>query len=141
MSSARCHEDGISSLSMVHDSYGCHAANINKLREIVLQSFIDIHRTLPLDVFEKAGKKALKEGDRVSVSQFPNEPPIIGTIAETTKPDSTTASVKLDSPDFTISYPIINIKILDDALADDSPTDFDIFIEDTGLKDASYIIG
>jgi hypothetical protein len=139
MATVKCHEEGISSLSMVHDSYGCHAANINKLRRIVRQSFIDIHRHLPLDLLEKANKNTFNKGDRVTVSFF--QEPILGTIAEAPKLGDTDASVKLDDPTLTVKYPIVDIEILDDALAEGAPTDFDNFIEKIGLKEASYIIG
>ncbi|MHC1725758.1 MAG: DNA-directed RNA polymerase [Syntrophobacteraceae bacterium] len=29
---AQCHRDGVHSFSMIHDSYGCHAGNMDKLQ-------------------------------------------------------------------------------------------------------------
>jgi hypothetical protein len=137
-------EENIPALSMIHDSFGCHAANINKLREAVLESFKDVHKTIPLDSLEKTNRvdcQDFKKGEKVQVTTW-NDPET-GTIAETPKLDATEVLVNIDAlpGDFAIPYPRTEIEFLANSLANDGSSEFDNFIEEIGLKDASYIIG
>ena len=49
-----CDTNEINALSMVHDSFGTHAADTPTLREILRHAFVQIHKTEPLQSFYEA---------------------------------------------------------------------------------------
>jgi len=44
---------GIFSLSMIHDSYGCHCNYVRTMRDILREEFVEIHSVNQLEVFKK----------------------------------------------------------------------------------------
>jgi len=47
----------ITAFAFVHDSYGCHAANVDAMRSALLEEFVAMYQTDPIDTFE-AGIRA-----------------------------------------------------------------------------------
>jgi DNA-directed RNA polymerase len=47
----RCLDAGITDLAMVHDSFGTHAANMDKLNEIIREVFVDMYSSNVLEDF------------------------------------------------------------------------------------------
>ncbi len=47
----QCFDEGITSLHFIHDSYGTHACDIDRLGQITRQQFVDMHKTNPLQRF------------------------------------------------------------------------------------------
>lgn len=46
-------EEGIASLAMIHDDFGTHAADIDKLQRIIRSEFVSLHETRPLESFRQ----------------------------------------------------------------------------------------
>jgi DNA-directed RNA polymerase len=49
-----CTDDGISDLAVIHDSFGTHAANTDRLAVILRETFVDLYRWDPLARFREA---------------------------------------------------------------------------------------
>lgn len=60
-----CIENEIRDLSMVHDSFGTHAADTPRLREILRHAFIQIHKAEPLQAFYEEIKKQSSTPDDI----------------------------------------------------------------------------
>ena len=43
---------GIFSMSMIHDSYGCHCNYVGTMREILRKEFVEIHKVNQLENFK-----------------------------------------------------------------------------------------
>lgn len=43
-------EDGIVDMSMIHDSYACHACYVPQMRQHILENFVEIHKEPLLDI-------------------------------------------------------------------------------------------
>ena len=49
----RCHDHGIRSLAVVHDSFGVHAARVSELQNILRDTFAELYATNWLEVFRE----------------------------------------------------------------------------------------
>jgi Autographiviridae RNA polymerase len=47
----RCEAEGITHLTGIHDAYGTHAADMNKLSGLLRDAFVEVHEQGPLDIF------------------------------------------------------------------------------------------
>ena len=51
----RCTEEGISSFAMIHDDFGTHACDAEKMQQIIAETFVDLHSNNDvLAVFKQA---------------------------------------------------------------------------------------
>lgn len=69
----RCTEKGIRHFSMVHDSYGTLAADMDTLSETLRESFIELYQTDVLADFEASVRAAVTDE---AASQLPARPPM-----------------------------------------------------------------
>jgi DNA-directed RNA polymerase len=67
-----CPERGISHITGIHDAYGTHAADMNKLAALLREAFVDVHEREPIEVFWEACRDIL-EGVYVSRGVDPAE--------------------------------------------------------------------
>lgn len=73
-------EDGIDSMSMIHDSYACHACYVPQMRKHILENFVEIHKEPLLDILHQEVSAQLE-------SEVP-PPPAYGDFDITTVLDS-----------------------------------------------------
>lgn len=60
-----CEANGINALAMIHDSYGTHAADTPRLREVLRHAFVQIHETDPLMSFYESMKRQSTQPDKI----------------------------------------------------------------------------
>jgi DNA-directed RNA polymerase len=68
-----CADQGIQSLAVIHDSFGTHAANTDKLGTILRETFVDLYRGDPLGQLRNAVLEQLKNHPELAV-QIPPVP-------------------------------------------------------------------
>lgn len=130
-------------LSMVHDSYGCHAANVNTLYEAVLAAFIEVHSHLPLDNLRtvNVGSKAigdLEEGVEVFLPQLGQ-----ARVTDRAGEDETTIHIELINPPVPMEVNREELRIIvdDEEKAEADFLEFQAFVDRIGLRDTAYLIG
>ncbi|MBU2685688.1 MAG: hypothetical protein KKF27_20795, partial [Gammaproteobacteria bacterium] len=69
---AKCYKAGIHDFVTVHDSYSCHAANADRMRKIIREQFVALHRNNLMD-------DIWKQMQKLSESPLP-EPPERGSL-------------------------------------------------------------
>lgn len=66
-------DNGIHSFAMIHDSFGCHAADTNMLAACLREAFVDLYSDL--DVLDDFRQQIERQVDEADVSKIPALPP------------------------------------------------------------------
>ena len=67
----RCATEGIQDFSMIHDSFGCHAADVPKLNQIIRHTFVQMYSEPQLKLFLKQVLRQLPEKYHKKVPPIP----------------------------------------------------------------------